>query len=969
MATVRYRILGPLSVTEAGQSVAVTAGRDRVVLAMLLVNPNRIVGAGELIDALWGTAPPVTARGQLQSCISRLRRILQPGVILTDRAGYRIRVGPDELDAEVFARAVDRARAAGDRAALRAALDLWRGPACAELDTPAIRHAAAALDERYALAVEDWADLELAAGNERELAGELGGFAERFPLRERLRGQVMLALARSGRQADALAEFRKARDLLAGELGIEPGEELQRRHREVLSGEVAAEVRAVGPVRCLPRTVGDFTGRAEQVERLLAAIAAGFGPVAVVIDGMAGSGKTTLALHVAARIGDRYPDAHLYLDLQGHSEGEPVEPGAALLALLRQLGLSAGEIPLEPAERVALWRTEASRRCVLVILDNAASSAQLADLLPAAPGSLALVTSRRRLAGLDGVRVESLPVLSPVEAVSLLAQIAGPRVGAEPAAAAEVARRCGYLPLAIRLAGARLAHRPRWRVADLLHRLAEVALPELAAETRTMAGAFTLTYRQLPPLTQRVFRLLGVYPGTEFDALAVAALTDLARDDAENALEDLVDVNLVDEPGSGVYRMHDLVREYAGMLAAELPAADRTAALVAALDFELHAAAAATIATQRVTMLRDLGNRQPARPDLTVADPAARLDRGRPQLVAFVSAATAAGRADYAWLIPRAAWQFLFFRGYMDDLRELQELALAAARAADDRAGIATTANYLAGTFGRAGQIDKAVEHLRLSIRLRTELGDLGGVTSGLLNLGQTYISQGRLAEAAGAVQAAMRATVRIRDRPSPAAALGLLADVLILLGRYDEATRISRLRMFTAIEYRAEDDLAAALLSLQRARYRGGTLPGAAAHHYVEVVLRLVRRTGYRSIEADAYDDRARLLRAAGRLSEAIADHRRALELAVRLQDNRHMAEFRHNWAVTLRRLGDRDAARSMAEQSLRAARAGRNVYVLARAQAGLAACLDPDDPEAGRLRAQSAELFDRMGITYDER
>ncbi|WP_268248663.1 AfsR/SARP family transcriptional regulator [Actinoplanes ianthinogenes] len=948
--------------------MAVTAGRDRIVLAMLLLDPNRIVVAGELVDALWGSAPPATARGQLQSCISRLRRMLPVGAILTDRAGYGIHVEPGELDAEVFAQAVEKARADADPAAYRRALALRRGPACAELDAPAIRQAAAVLDERYALAVEDWADLELAAGRERELTGELSALVERFPLRERMRGQLMLALARSGRQADALTEFRRARQLLADELGIEPGEELQERHRQILNGEISAgsgaEPAASGPVRCLPRTVGDFTGRREQIDRLLAdRLTDDAGPRVAVIDGMAGSGKTTLALHLAALAGDRYPDAHLFVDLQGHSERDPVEPAAALHTLLRQLGLAVEEIPLEPMQRVARWRTEAARRRLLVVLDNAASSTQIADLLPTAPGSLALVTSRRRLAGLDGARVESLPVLSPDEAVALLEQIAGDRVRAEPAASAEVVRRCGLLPLAIRLAGARLAHRPRWRVADLLRRLSEAALPELAAEDRTVTGAFALTYGQLPAPLQRVFRLLGVYPGADFDALAVAALADLARDTAEDLLEDLLDVNLVDEPEPGVFRLHDLMREYAEMLAAELPAADRTAALTAVLDFQLHAAIATASASHRALLLSDLGQPVPSRPDLVVADPIARLERERPNLVALVEAATG---TDYAWQIPRAAWQVLYFHGYTDDLRALQRIGLAAAEMSGNRAAIATSANYLASVYSRVGQDDQAEEHLRRSIRLREELGQIGAALVGYPNLAVIYLSQGRFAESLELLETA-RSRRRFTKHVSQSPLLAVLVDVLSVLGRPEEALYYARLRLLSTIENREDGGLAGTLLSLQRLRYRLGTLSAAAAHHYIDMALWVSTRIGYQSTTSDAHHNRARVLREEGRYDEAIREHRRAVEISVRLTDVRHQADFRHDYAVTLRRLGDRAGARAMFEQVVRVARAGGHPYWTARAQVGLADCLEPGDPEADRLRAQARETFERIGITEE--
>ncbi|GAA2647254.1 AfsR/SARP family transcriptional regulator [Paractinoplanes durhamensis] len=560
----RYAILGPLAV--AGEPI--TAGRDRVVLAMLLLHADRVVGVGDLVDALWADDPPPTARGQLQTCVSRLRRRLPAGAITSDPAGYRLRCDPAELDWAVFTALSAEARAQSDPARLRQALDLWRGPALVEIDSPAVRRQAAVLDETRAVAIEDWADLELLAGRDRDLLGELAGLVERYPLRERLRGQLMTALFRAGRRADALAEFRRAQQVLTGELGIEPGRELRELHQRMLGGEHSAPV----PARCLPRTVGDFTGREAVVARLVGAIdAAGpYGPVVLAVDGMAGSGKTTLALQVASLVGGRYPDAHLFVDLHGHSEHEPLEPSAALLILLRQLGIPADRVPAETAGRIDLWRNELAQRRALVLLDNAASSRQVADLLPTSAGALALVTGRRRLVGLDGAHPESLPVFTETEAMALLARIAGDRVTTQPAEAAELVRRCGALPLALRLAGARLAHRPRWQVADLVRRLGESALPELAAENRTVADAFALSYRQLGEAAQRLFRQLGAVPDRLFDGPAAAALGELPLDRAEDLLDDLIDAHLVEEPEPGVFRLHDLLREYAGMLAAEL---------------------------------------------------------------------------------------------------------------------------------------------------------------------------------------------------------------------------------------------------------------------------------------------------------------------------------------------------------------------------------------------------------------
>ncbi|MEU4691688.1 BTAD domain-containing putative transcriptional regulator [Actinoplanes sp. NPDC023714] len=949
----------------------ITATRDRAVLAMLLLRPGRIVGLAELTEAIWGADPPATARGQLQTCVSRLRRVLPAGAILSDPAGYLIRPADDELDATVFLRLVERAKSAADpgaaRSSYREAFELWRGPVCPEIDAPAVRAAASALDERRAAAAEDWADLELAAGQARELVGELAGWVDRFPLRERLRGQLMTALSRSGRQADALAEFRRTREVLREELGIEPGPELQELHRTILSGELrpAGENRAANSaIRCLPRTVGDFTGREALVDRMLGRIEEA-DPAVLVVDGMAGSGKTTLALHLAARAGDRFPDAHLYVDLRGYSEQPPLEPAAALIVLLRQLGVAAGDMPLEPVDRIGFWRTEVARRRMLVILDNAASSAQVADLLPSAPGSLTIVTTRRRLGGVDGVRVESLPLLDPGEAVELLERIAGDRVAAEPQAAAEVVRRCGGLPLAVRLAGARLVHRPRWRVADLLNRMGGTALPELTAEDRTVTGAFSLTYRQLPELPRRVFRLLGIQPGATFDALAVAALAGLSTGEAAGVLDDLVDVHLVDEPEPGLYRMHDLLRQYAGALAAELPARERLEALTGVLDLQLHALVAVAAPAFRPALDGDLGGRVPGRPDLLAEldDPAARLEQQRPELAAFVDAAAAAGLLDYAWQIVRASWPGLFVRGYMDDVRDLHLRAMAYVETAGDRFAIAILANYLASAYARAGEHEKAERYLLLSARVLEELGRHGNVYS---NLAMVYRQQGRFVEAVEAVRTFFRKAALDRSASRNAvSALANITEALHRMGRTAEALRWMRVRLILGIETADRGVIAGSLVIIGRLRFAIREISTERGLHYMDVGIRLATQAGFPSVVADANNDRAILLRAEGRYDEAEAEHRRALEFAVAARDRPHEAEFLVEYAKTLRLAGRLDEARATYEHLLRITAAWRIPYSMAFATAGLAACLDHDDPEAVRLRAKACELFDRMGIT----
>ena len=977
----RYRILGPLSVIVDGRSDAITAGRDRVVLAMLLLHTSRAVSAGELTDAVWGADPPSTARGQLQTCVSRLRRVLPPGAIRTDPGGYRIGLDPSDLDVTVFDRLIAEARRAADpqdaRRAYRTALDLSRGPVLAELDSAAVRQAAAMLDERVAVAVEDWADLAIATGRARELVGVLLEAVERHPLRERLRGQLMTALSQAGRPADALAEFRRARRVLRDELGIEPGRELQELHAAMLAGRPPVPaVKAAGapasagtagaPVRCLPRTVGDFTGRQELVRRLVAAIgsADGSGPVVAVLDGMAGSGKTTLALHVAALLGDRYPDAHLFVDLLGHSTEQPLDPAAALLVLLRQLGVDAERIPPELVDRVGLWRTEIARRRVLVLLDNAASSAQLADLLPTSPGSLALVTGRRRLLGLDGVHPESLSVLPTGEAVELLTRIAGDRMRAEPAAAVEVARRCGGLPLALRLAGARLAHRPHWRVGDLVRRLGDSALPELAAEDRSVADAFAVSYRQLAAPAQRVFRLLGVCPGAEFDTLSVAALTGLSRDRAQDALDDLVDVHLLEEPEPEAYRLHDLLREFAIALAAEVPSEERTESLRQLLDQQLHAAAATNLPAYREVLDRDLGGPTPLRPDLVAAltDPAARLERERTSLAGYVEAAAAVPElSHYAWQLPRASWRYLFKRSYLDDVYALLTRARAVVERGGDPAATATVLNYLASVHFRRSEMDEAARMVQQCIAIRRDLGDLGAVARAMANLAALHFEAGRWAEGIEVAAEARRLFPPLAGRDE----INVMASGHHRLGRYSEALWFYRLRLFLQQENRDLVRIADSLLNITSIKYRIGVITAATAHRRMRTALRIIERANFPNNEAEAHHEIGQFLVAEGRMSEAVASHRRAVAVTERLYDLAQQSRLCSALGTALRLSGDTGGAHAMFERALHLARRVRLPYPIALAEAGLGSVLMADDPaEAGRLLGRARAVLAALEV-----
>lgn len=804
----RYRLLGPLAVDVGSRRLEISAARDRVLLAMLLLQPNRVVTLPRLVDAVWGDAAPATARAQLHTCVSRLRRQL-PGTIQTDTAGYRAVVGDDELDTIVFGTLVAEGRAAlagGElRTAqkhLRDALDLWRGPALAGVDSPSVQAAAVALEERHSSALEDCIDVELQLGLQAELISQLTGLVEQHPLRERLSGQLMTALARVGRTADALAVYRRLSTALDEELGLAPSSPLQELYRGLLQPQDRTssgdQPRAPDhPVQAplvptpwtLPRDVADYSGREDLVTELVAVARQGTDDVPVVlsVDGMAGVGKTSLAVHVAHLVADRYPDGRLFVDLRAHSERPPLAPHEAIGLLLRHLGVETARVPADPDERIARWRSELAHRRMLVVLDNAADATQVNSLLPGASASLVLVTSRRRLGGLDGAHAVSLDVLSGEEAARLVTTVVGARAVADPAATAEVVRLCGGLPLALRLAAARLAHRPSWSVADLAERLrlANPAPVELAVDGRSVQTAFALSYRQLAEPAQRLFRLLGLHPSGEFAVRVAAALADVPIRAADELLEQLVDAHLLNEPVAGRFRLHDLLREYAAHLIADDP--EREAATLRMLDFYLRATAAATKIWESHRARgpidfadADAGPHVPRFTDM----PATRrwLDLEAGNVIGVTHLADRLGLHRYTCLLPRALWSYLF-RNSMNEISvDLHLRALAAAAALGDDELAAMTHNYIASAYARGGHWTDAARHLTPLV----DHPEWGGLAQG--NLASVYLNIGRFAEALELMERC------IRPRTGTWM-LGVhwvgLAVMLRALGRYEESILI----------------------------------------------------------------------------------------------------------------------------------------------------------------------------------
>ncbi|MFG3258410.1 BTAD domain-containing putative transcriptional regulator [Streptomyces sp. NPDC048172] len=583
-ARLRFSVLGPVRVWHGDRALLTGSPQQRALLAALLLRDGRTATAEELIDAIWGEDPPDRAKAALRTYASRIRKSLGPDadLLASESGGYALRLTGDESvdlhNAQGLATYAEKAETLGDRLRAR---DLYDS-ALAEWDGEPLAHVPGPYAETHRIRLEEWRldllehrlDLDLQTGDHAQAASELTALTAAHPLRERLRELLMLALYRSGRQAEALAVYADTRRLLADELGVDPRPELSELQQRILeadeelaySADPAPEPAAPAVMRPaqLPATIADFTGRVSFIRELGDQLAAADGTAMVVsaVAGIGGVGKTTLAVHVAHAARDRFPDGQLYVDLQG-AGSSPADPEAVLGAFLRALGTPDAAIPDGPVERAALYRSLLADRRVLVVLDNARDASQVRPLLPSTAGCAALVTSRVRMVDLAVAHLVDLDVMSPDEAMALFTRIVGEeRVGAEREAAMDVVAACGFLPLAIRIAAARLASRRTWTVSVLATKLADERrrLDELQAGDQAVRATFELGYGQLDTEQARAFRLLGRTRGRDIPLHAAAGLLDRSLEETEDILESLVDTSLLESAGPGRYRLHNLVR-------------------------------------------------------------------------------------------------------------------------------------------------------------------------------------------------------------------------------------------------------------------------------------------------------------------------------------------------------------------------------------------------------------------------
>jgi DNA-binding SARP family transcriptional activator len=944
----RFGVLGSLQVIagDSDEPGVVSAARLRALLAVLLWRANQPVPVDELAELVWDGAPPGGAPEATRALVMRLRRRLDKRAaarIVTRAPGYAIEVSGGELDAWRFETLTQKAGAAVHAgrwaAAARTAaeaLGLWRGTPLMDIASQILRDQwVPQLEQLHVQALEWRIEADLHESRHEQLIPELRDLTIRHPLREHFHGQLMLALAKSGRQAEALTVYQEARRVLANELGIDPGTGLRRLQERILARDAslmtpptAAEASLAtagpdGPVpgsdregvvpRQLPAPVQPFIGREAELAELDGLLERVDGPATVVISaiaGTAGVGKTALAVHWAHQIAERFPDGQLYANLRGFDPtGNPTPAATAIRALLDALEVPAKRIPASLDAQSGLYRSLMAGRRMLLVLDNARDAEQVRPLLPGSAGCLVVVTSRSDLAGLAAVEAAHslrLGLLTDAEAHALLAARLGPaRIDAEPGAAAELVRLCARLPLALVIAAARAAARPRFRLraftgelADARNRLDALDTGDALASVRAV---FSWSAGSLPAPVARMFGLLGLHPGPDIAVPAAASLAGVPLPQARAALAALADAGLTAEHSPGRFSLHDLLRAYAAEQArAHGSDSANREAVGQVLDHYLHTAHAAALLLNP--------SREPI--TLTLARPGVTPEHvvGDQQAIAWfeaehhvlLSAATLAAETGFdthAWQLPWAMTTFLDRRGHWHDYAAIQRTALAAATRLGDQAGQAAARRLLAHSCVLLGDCDQARAHLADCLRLCRQLGDRAGEARAHQTL--CFVAE-RQADYVGALGHAEQFLTLLRlidDRAGQASALNNVGWCHALLGDYQRARAFS------------------------------------------QQALALHRDLGNRYGEAHAWDSLGYAEHQLGRLNEAAAHYEHALDIIRDLGD--HYSE-----ATTLTHLGDTRHASGDPQGA-------QDAW-----QQALAILDDLDHPDAARVRAKLQQL-----------
>ncbi|WP_158886926.1 AfsR/SARP family transcriptional regulator [Amycolatopsis anabasis] len=818
VTAISFRVLGPLEVEVAGRSLPLGGPKPRVLLAALLLQAGVTVSTDQLVDVLWPTTAPRSAAANIRTYVHSLRRRLaEVDEELTDRiqsrsSGYILTAAPDELDMTAFtelAARAQRALAAGEPKCALELLDraeaLWRGEILEDLPHSYSWTSTCARLSELRLSVRELRlRVRIELGEYHDAIVELRGLLADHPLREELWSQLIVALDASGRKAEALQAYAQVERILRDELNAQPGAQLRKLRAQLGGpGKPAAQPAAPFPVCQLPLDLPDFTGRDDLVDELVALLRArrerGV-PAVTVLSGAPGVGKSTIAVRVAHAVRAEFPDGQLHLDLGGTS-ASPRTPMDVLPELLHALGVPDAAMPRTQAERSALLRSRLARRRLCVVLDDAANAAQVRPLLPGSGGCAVLVTSRARMPDLEGARPVDVDVLPEGEAERLLAGIVGPeRMLAEPDSAAAILRSCGYLPLAIRVAGAKLSHRPAWTLRMLADRLRgeHRRLDELRVGDLAVRASVALSYDQLPDEAARAFRALGTLGPMQFPGWAVAALLD--RTEADDVLDLLVDAHLVelvssDATGQPRYRLHDLLRCFAAEQAERTPEGDRREAVRRLLEGYLSLA---TDAAERIpihffgqiSVGPADGAWRPAGADGLLADPTAWFEAERRTAVAAIALAAQFRLDELAWRLAIACTPYFDLRGHHDDWQHTHAIALAAVRRTGELRGQAIVLRNLGQIHVYQDTYQEALAAFDESHRLFGQAGDQRGAAIALAGVSTALRFQGRFKRALDRCQAALELFRAAGDRHGEAVARIGVGAAWLGLGCYAAAGR-----------------------------------------------------------------------------------------------------------------------------------------------------------------------------------
>lgn len=987
-----FVILGPVELRSGDIRHNIGTAKERCLLSVFLLNPGRPIPARTLIDCLWGNDQHQGARANLYTYLSRLRHRLQrigdDAVLTMSRTnGYSMQVDPETIDYHRFGLLHRQARAMTESGEdeyalhlLREARSLRLGEPLANLTGDWAEQTRMKITDELLGATLDRIEIELRLGHHADLIGELHGLVQAHPLHERLIGHLVVALYRSGRQAEALEACHRATHQINEEYGTDITAELRELHERILHGDRALlatprnQQTDLRPRNSLPFDLRFVAGRRNEVEELTAAVLSSggaasstAGPATVLaIDGMPGVGKTALSVHLAHLLASQYPDGHFFLDLRTYDDARrpTLDASAALDRLLRMLGVPHRRIPTSIDERAALWRTELAGRRVLLVLDDAASHNQVRPLLPGAPGCLTILTSRHRLAGLDDVRSWSLDVLLPGDAARLFAHIVGPGRPMNDHDIDTVVRICGYLPMAIQLVANRFRHRPSWSVADLIRKLTQdnQRLAEIRAENREITAAFEGSFRELDPDLQRAFRLLGLHPGPDLTSDVAAAAIGADRISAARALEDLQDRHLIDETVPGRFRFHDLIRDYARHRAKfDDTETDHQLAIQRIIDYFLHTAERA----DRILYphRNRIGSEPPGK---TTMPPFRDLGKARnwleselPNLLAIANRAAPHSWWTHAARLSPVLAEHLESGGHWEIAAPLHERAVAVWRESKDQAKMAETLANLSLVRFRRGEYVAAAECASESLETYHSLGNRLREAAVQDHLSLIHWQQARLEQAIACSHRALTIYRSLADQQGQARCLDHTAIFLDHLGRYRDAigARRKALAIYSGIGDPYGQRMA--LNNMGHLQVLLGQLDTA-----LECFQQAAEGPGLgRQHRAIWQNNMADVHRLTGRHDEALAGYRTALHAFRDIGDRRSEIETLIGIASTFTAMGQFDEALAHAERGIALAREIGERYEETRALR----CVGEGLLHSGRHTAAMEYLRRSLGLAND--